>query len=222
MRLYYLTAQIWAEKILRERRLKLSTIDELNDPFELQGVAIGERQLRRIYRLLHEHWTKNIGMICTSTSWQSPVMWAHYGDKHRGVCLGFDVEDAEVHQVRYEPHRLVGLLDDLVERQAMTQEQLTTILTTKFKDWRYEQEWRIFASLADRKPSDGRYFLSFAPHLKLREVIVGARCDASIEAIAALVPRSTHAVEVFKARPAFDSFRIVRQQRVAPIIVAAE
>jgi hypothetical protein len=35
MRLYYLTAEGWARKVLEERRVKISLFGELNDPFEL-------------------------------------------------------------------------------------------------------------------------------------------------------------------------------------------
>ncbi len=41
-------------------------------------------------------------------AWSNPVIWAHYGDKHRGLCLGFEVpemhgdpENDESHHVNY-------------------------------------------------------------------------------------------------------------------------
>ncbi|MBK4996164.1 DUF2971 domain-containing protein [Pseudomonas sp. S37] len=39
MRLYYLTSEHWAKVILKERRVKLSTINELSYPFELLGAS---------------------------------------------------------------------------------------------------------------------------------------------------------------------------------------
>src|SRR5428012_15945 len=47
MRLYYLTGQTWAEKILREQRFNLSTIEELNDPFFLLMVRLPPRYTQR-------------------------------------------------------------------------------------------------------------------------------------------------------------------------------
>ena len=93
VRLYYMTAKQWALVILREKRLKISTIPELNDPFELLGASIGEKGMRRALEILHAHWARELGMICMTDNWRSPVMWAHYADKHRGLCLGFDVSD---------------------------------------------------------------------------------------------------------------------------------
>jgi hypothetical protein len=82
MRLYYMTEAKWAKKILREQRFKLSRLNDLNDPFEFMVACIGEKQARKVAKLLHDHWHKNIGILCTGTSYDSPVMWAHYGHKH--------------------------------------------------------------------------------------------------------------------------------------------
>ncbi|MGT2509749.1 hypothetical protein [Cupriavidus basilensis] len=131
-----------------------------------------------------------------------------------------DVVDAEIHEVKYEPKRLVGLIDSVGLGKPMTQDQITALLTTKFKEWEYEREWRMFARLDERAPEDGLYYLNFDPHLRLREVILGACCQATVQEFAKKVPRSTDPVDVFKARPAFESFRIVRQKLVEPVIVA--
>ncbi|MGF6470136.1 DUF2971 domain-containing protein [Paraburkholderia youngii] len=220
MRLYYLTACTWAEKILRDQRFKLSTFDEANDPFELLAISMKNRHARQIYKdVLYRHWKTHLAMLCTSTTWHSPVMWAHYGDKHRGVCIGFDTaEHVHVSQVTYRPDRLPGLLDSLGQRQLPTEEQIMTVLTTKFQDWEYEREWRIFAGGRERE-ADGKAYLDFQPGLTVREIILGARCDASTRDFADLVVDPAEPVEIFKARAAFDSFEIVRQNQVKPIVV---
>ena len=220
MRLYYLTAREWAEKTLREQRFKLSAFDEANDPFELLAVSIKNRQARHVYKeLIYKHWNDHLAMLCTSTTWQNPVMWAHYGDKHRGVCIGFDTtEQVQVCPVSYRNDRLPGFLDSLGERKLPTEEQIMTVLTTKFEDWQYEREWRIFAGGSERD-ADGKAYLAFQPGLILREIIIGIRCEASVRDFASLVIDPIKPVEIFKARAAFDSFEIVRQKQVKPIVV---
>ena len=146
-------------------------------------------------------------------------MWAHYGHKHKGVCLGFDIaEGGHLLPVRYEANRLRGLLDGLGRGQ-MTLDEITAVLTTKFKDWEYEHEWRIFARLDERAPEDGKYYLNFDPNITLREVILGARCGASVADFAALIKTPKQSVEVFKIRAAFDSFAMVRQKQVKAVTV---
>ena len=212
MRLYYLTELQYAERILKDKRLKLSTVPEANDPFELLGANVGERRARQLYRVLYGHLSKSIGMLCTSRTWDSPVMWAHYGHKHQGVCLGFDVTDAEAHQVRYEPRRLKGLLEQIGNGELLNDSHMPAMLTTQLRDWEYEREWRCFAGLSDRDPENGLYFLDFEPHFTLREVILGHRCSGNVEQLAKLIGRPRKSVELFHARPAFQSFRIVRKK----------
>ena len=61
MRLYYLTKLDTAKLILQERRMKLSLVDELNDPFELLGASIGEKLARRVFKgILRRHWGKTL------------------------------------------------------------------------------------------------------------------------------------------------------------------
>lgn len=44
-------------------------------------------------KLITDHFHKTIGVIGFGACWPSPVMRVHYGDKHFGVALGFDVPD---------------------------------------------------------------------------------------------------------------------------------
>ena len=222
MRLYYMTCQRWGLVILKERRLKLSTIPELNDPFELLGVSIGENNIRRIMKILHAHWSQTMGIICFTDNWHSPVMWAHYAEKHNGLCLGFDLSDDKgfVQKVRYRPHRLRNLLDSSKRLDGVDNAIIEEMLTTKYKGWSYEQEYRVFAELKDQQ-TNGLYYFDFGPELMLREVILGARCKLSVGSVAKAVGKPPHSVQVFKARPAFDSFQIVRQKRVTPLNIKA-
>ncbi|NKK82626.1 DUF2971 domain-containing protein [Rhizobium leguminosarum bv. viciae] len=45
------------------------------------------------------------GLLCMSTTWQEPLLWSHYADKHKGMCLGFDVDDTHWEPARYRAAR---------------------------------------------------------------------------------------------------------------------
>jgi len=75
------------------------------------------------------------------------------------------------------------------------------------------------ASYLKDKEADGLYYFNFGPEFLLREVILGSRCQLRPRDFAAEIKNPPVPVEVFKARPAFDSFGIIRQQRVQPITV---
>lgn len=223
MRLYYMTDATCGPLILRDRRLKISTIPELNDPFELLGASIGEQQMRWIMKTLHEHWTQTLGMICFSDNWRSPVMWAHYAERHRGFCFGFDVSDRPelISRIDYVPERLRHALQHAKQLHGINETLLKQILTTKYLDWSYEHEYRLFAELKDRDP-DGRYYVDFGPDLVLREIILGARCSLAPESVGAAIENPPQSIEIFTARPAFDSFQMVRNRSVPEMKIAAD
>lgn len=224
MRLYYMTRLETAEKhILPEWRMKLSTFDKVNDPFELLCADQGDKLQRRILRVLRDHWTKRLGFISFSTNWRSPLMWAHYAASHTGVCLGIDiVEKDKIRKMVYEPERLKGLFDLTKPNGGANEETLLAVLTTKYKQWEYEDEWRAFAGLDDCDAKTGLYYVDFGPTILLREIIVGARCTKPVGQFAKLVKASGKVlkpVTIVKARPAFRTFTMVRQRRVTPITI---
>jgi len=55
--------------------------------------------------------------------------------------------------------------------------------------------------------------------LVLREVIVGARCTKSLGSFKRLIGGVEKTAQIIKARPAFETFTMVRQKRISPITV---
>ena len=58
MRLYDMTDEETALLILRDRRLKLSLFNEMNDPFELIAVNLQDKYQRQIAKILKSHWVE--------------------------------------------------------------------------------------------------------------------------------------------------------------------
>jgi hypothetical protein len=205
--------------ILPERRMKIAEIDKLNDPFEFMGVQLTGTKERSIFKILHRHWSNSIGVICMGKHWKSPLMWAHYAKNHSGVCLGFDIPDPMARQMNYEQERLSVQIDKTKLNGGITAEILEKVLTTKYAQWAYEEEWRLFVRLNDRDPNSGYFYLPFGESLSLREIIVGARCEKPIGSFKKVLGQIDQSVTITKARASFDTFTIVRQKRVSPITV---
>ena len=150
-------------------------------------------------------------------------MWAHYAESHTGVCLGIEViEEGKIRKMVYEPERLMGLFDASKPNAGADEESLLKVLTTKYKQWEYEDEWRAFANLDDRDARTGLYYVDFGPTVLLREIIVGARCTKPVGEFAKLVKATRKVlkpVTITKARPAFKTFTMVPQKLVTPITV---
>jgi hypothetical protein len=146
------------------------------------------------------------GVTCFSAHWHDPVIWAHYSDKHRGICLGFEVREDKAKRVNYVTERL-----PFPTAPPITIDHAEAMLFTKYDSWKYEQELRIWATLEEEE--DGLYFKDFDDELRLVEVIVGARCTVPRSAIVrALAPLTTE-ISLVKARAGFTKFEIVTDQR---------
>jgi len=209
-----MTTECWGSSALARKHLKFSRFDDLNDPFELLSAHLGERSARRFYNSLRRAVDERFGVVCFSENWRSPVMWAHYGDKHKGLCLGFDVKEAA--EVKYEPQRLKHKLDQTQTGVRVSAELAKIAMTTKFDEWSYERESRGLKELTAQYP-DGNYYREFGDFIQLHEVIIGARCNLMANDISKLVGDVEQPVAVIKARPAFQRFEVTRQEQVRPV-----
>lgn len=218
MRLYYMTCHLTVPKILAQRKLKLSRFEEMNDVFELVGAAVPADK-RKLLRRIYDYWSSSIGALCMTESWQNPVMWAHYTAKHQGVCLGFDVAEGMFDQVKYHRRKI----PDVIDRGRSYGENIKAIealLTTKYKDWSYEREWRHLRRLSEEPQTDTTHmhFVNFGPDLMLREVILGARSKLTVQEAALQVDAIDHSVKLFKVRAMFGEFKMVKDRHTPQVI----
>ena len=228
MRAYYFTSQkIAMDHVLPERRMKLSLVHEMNDPFELLSAQLTERDVRKLSRTLHAHWTQTKGVICFSDNMRSPLMWAHYAEKHNGMCLGFEIpalpddwDNSIIRPMMYETKRLKF---ELAKLQAAVDDRMAFIralLHTKAKDWGYEREYRTMADLKE-KEANGIYYVDFGPSMVLREVIIGCRSKLLPPQVASKLRGLPASVKVYKARVGFTDFEMVRDKKVPIVNVLA-
>ena len=144
------------------------------------------------------------GMLCFSADWRDPVIWSHYSDKHRGLCLGFEIPDEKCLKVKYVEKRLPF-------PATPTLADADVLHSTKFINWKYEQEIRVWAELNDSEQE--LYFAPFGEILRLVKVFAGARCSLSeskiVEALGPLAKETT----LLKARAGFGKFEIVKDER---------
>ena len=116
-------------------------------PTELRESFV--RSAHRVYdeRRTIEHEQR--GIACFSATVADIMMWSHYADGHRGLCLEFDTAQPpfnkaqEVHYVDTPP--LLSPVDVLVEDPSDDKNDtlLRAFVLTKARCWSYEQEWRL-------------------------------------------------------------------------------
>lgn len=93
------------------------------------------------------------GLFCLSELWNSILMWSHYGDAHKGVCVCFDLADyfdcnifPVTYQKNYSNYKFGPNIGDFVQR----------VLLTKSYDWKYEKEHRVIDSQISMHPMNQR------------------------------------------------------------------
>jgi len=213
MRAYHFVPADYGLENIKLQRLKIARLADLNDPFEARAIALGNRARRRAFEKYVEQFSKDKGLLCFSRNWKNPVQWSHYADRHRGICLGFDIPDDMVTAVTYRSQRYpaaeldgLGAIDSPAAEQTFLQ-----MMNTKFQHWEYEDEVRMFASLTDPDPR-GLYFAEFTPQLVLAEVIVGHRCAVKRPVVEDHLGTLRGMVALKKARLAFQSYEVVEQK----------
>ncbi|MEQ8311061.1 MAG: DUF2971 domain-containing protein [Silicimonas sp.] len=208
-RLYHFTSAGYALSNIKHRRLKIAQIADLNDPFDLRAPRLSSRQERAIWDKWRSDMSATLGMLCFCPHWRNVVMWSHYADKHKGVCLGFDIPESKVNQVEYTQNR-PGI--DLSHLPTVTDMQRFASL--KSTDWQYEDEWRVWSRLDQPCEVEGRqlYFHEFDDELRLAEIIVGPLCKVTSSDLHPLVSGYEQQPKLIKARLAFKSFRVTSQR----------
>jgi hypothetical protein len=220
VRVYKYLCAKFALKTVVEQRMKISEFADMNDPFELSGVAFSNpRVYDNLICLANEQkW----GALCLSKDWNNPLLWSHYADKHRGLCLGFETgPKVEVLNLTYvdtvqqlstggferlaETRNLPGSQTPEARRKA--KEPLIRVLSTKFKKWEYENEARLIVSMEVEEA--GLWFQPFGDELRLCEVIAGTRCPLARATIEAAVKSYAEPIRVFKVRLADRAFEVV-------------
>lgn len=211
---YHLTSTDHAISDISLCRLKVARFSEVNDPFELFALNCMKKDRRRALTEFKDLHNRTTGMLSFSKRWKNPVLWSHYAAGGRGIALGLEINrnlgTRGVLEVRYKDDRLQALGDD---PDPISREFKELLLVTKFKHWQYEEELRVLLELSKTIKEDGRHFFPFGNDLRLREVILGPLCPASLDSIRTLVRATNPGITVARARLGFKFFEVKEDGR---------
>lgn len=162
----------------------------------------------------HQFYSRTIHVCALSTEWDNVLMWSHYANQHKGMCLVFDSYKAglirdNVVPVQYFAKYPAYLVD---ARRIGNLEMLAKqLLAVKSAEWEYEHEWRAFMvnEKNDRKSSKGALH-EYDPSL-LVGIVFGINTSpaARKKVEKALAQRSSRShVKLYQARAVQGDFRI--------------
>ena len=116
------------------------------------------------------------GICCFSEHYNNALLWSHYGEQHRGLCIGYSIDRRpipELKKVACGGDRTVKtslLARAFLNKHSEAIEELdASVLLRKAPDWTYAKEWRLIGSIG----------LQDSP-LKLTEVTFGLRCEPAV------------------------------------------
>ena len=198
-------------QILTDLEIRLTQPAFLNDPHELSVILnaetiqvdfynkmikdgcppekaanIARRNAR--YRVIDfagivEQQRARVAVLSFSADEDNMLLWAHYGDEHRGAILELDVEQLILDgphgqavqallEVQYETTRV-----DFIARQL----PIWMTLAFKSKPWAYEREWRLVRSLELLREKAAGIFVANIPPTAVKRIVFGARAEADVE-----------------------------------------
>src|SRR5258705_1810131 len=217
IRLYHFTTAEHAMSNIKLGRVKVARFADSNDPFELLALNFRAERERKIGRSFKAEVNDRTGFISFSRNWTEPLMWSHYSDRHKGICLGFTLPRKDIVDIQYNDSRLRRELDERGDDPTKLSTELQELLLcTEAKGWAYEHEVRRFVPLNDTVLENSRHFHMFSNRFQLHEVVVGQRCRVKLAEIRKLVGTHQPQAIAYSARLAFRSFRIVPIETTIP------
>lgn len=172
--------------ILDNHRLYLSDGTNFNDPFEITVTDKSTKTTRHI---------KGLHILSLTNSYRNKLIWSHYTDSHKGVCLTVQVPNYLVYPICYSTKRVYedSDIDKLISLSTKSSKKSVDkdfsslsnnkkIAMLKDKKWLYEKEYRIVFDKSDESGlifEDGKWFMS----VKITNIYLGANFTKNASSI---------------------------------------
>lgn len=203
--------------------------ESLNDPFDTQLDIPNLKELyQNVYRS-HERINHRIsgladifsrvGICSFSKRIDSPVMWSHYADEHKGICIEFDllqVIDQNISLITrdVEYQKVLPELDfvemdkgeSALSPRRQSSNPYNKMLCTKDVTWEYEKEVRLIKG-------DGHGIANFSPSC-IRSIYFGMRTsERDVKTLRKIMNSDAHQhITWFKAIKSKTEFKIEFQE----------
>lgn len=184
----YMRFDDYWEKNIFEGQTYLSEASKLNDPFDCLVYINHDIFAKHVFQMLYEifpytnrkllqetakvsitskldeylyNMKSQFRIACFTENNDSPLMWAHYADNHRGFCMEYDLTKLPegyrcsilpviYSNSRYDATRLVV---------AKNKNLVTNPFYFKSSHWEYEKEWRMM--ILESIVTDNEYYADF-------------------------------------------------------------
>ncbi|MFV7770020.1 DUF2971 domain-containing protein [Shewanella marisflavi] len=214
MRVYHFLNEQYGIEAIANKALKVSRLKSLNDPFEYYHIDTNNYGTSSILKGRLNRANRQLGIICFSKNYTSPVQWAHYGDSHRGICLGFDIPDEEIFEIEYVKNRTVAS-EFKTSLDLKGRDYIRYMLSKKHEHWKYEKEVRTIVPFPEKVLDDRLIFTPFGDKFSLKEILLGTRCATSIKAIKSFLGKERNKFQIYKMEVSPTEYEIQIPQVIA-------
>lgn len=192
-----------------------------NIPLEILVHHVKEQGLQNIKRE-QEITYKARGVLSLAEENDNLLMWAHYADSFRGICLEFSTKYVpfnKIRPVRYTDDRPIFNLASLLQERDQTLEdddEIYKIWGIKASTWSYEKEWRAIHV-------EGNILFSY-PQKALTGIYFGPNIDdRMVEIICLIVQGNNQHTKFYRGELSTKKFEIhFKEFSYTPYIVAKE
>lgn len=178
MLLYKYVSFSSAVKIIKGNSIGFTCLEDLNDPFEGTNFGFssqGDVSPRTATTAFRNNFSRDYALLSLTRNPLNPLMWSHYGDSHKGVVIGIDVETAglmsqneftipaQLGEMTYVAtknkdlngipsiEKLKAIKKDDLKFSSDIKNYLKQAFLYKSLEWGYEEEIRVIKSLSNFK-----------------------------------------------------------------------
>ncbi len=180
---------------------------------------VREKTNPRFFEEIFEKWQHEFlnksGMLCMTEKRDDILMWSHYADGHRGVCLEFEYAIGKGFFGQALPIRYLSHFPQLnfaktfgsrraTQRADFLLEFGNTIFLSKASQWSYEKEWRLIEFAME---GFNKFGLRSFPPEALKGVILGCQVlEGTRNRISKLVTSRSTPTSLYRAVPSSGQF----------------
>lgn len=195
------------KNLILDSKARLSDYNYFNDPAD-PLIKLNKEALKVI-----EEYINNIKICSLSPTYDNFLMWSHYSNEHKGICIEYDISNFKelnlnierliFKKVGYIPEISFGNYKHILESRDLdlTNSRFISLFYLKHKNWQYENEYRF---IADTKEE---YI-----HLPIKAIYFGMNSsDDDIKLIKSLVKDDT--VKFYKMKSDENNlFNLIRKE----------
>lgn len=216
--LSYILKELWQDPQFREK-IPVQSPDDVLEIFRSgRNKAIVAACKREIVDASNKNdektWkrvrTSQLGVSCLSACNDNLLMWSHYADRGRGICLEFNhqsIQSLFAPLMREVQYTKIPPDADSINLWQGNVASFLNMLSYKSKDWQHEQEMRLFIFKPDGFKKNERYVRY--PQKALKSVYLGSEADAKTEGyVRAALKEAGSNAKLFKGHRSKSEYKI--------------